>query len=163
MINSLLKIVSGGQTGVDRGALDAAIATGTACGGWCPTGRRAEDGMIPDKYPLLEMPSANYSARTRQNVIDSDATLIIYFGELEGGTANTVKFCRELDRPCFCLDAQQHTPAQAAVLIQDFIADHIVAVLNVAGPRASKQAQAQTYTAEALKILVRLCSDPATV
>lgn len=152
---SLLKIVSGGQTGVDRGALDAAIATGTPCGGWCPAGRRAEDGIIPELYPLRETPSPHYSVRTRQNVIDSDATLIIYFGELEGGTANTLTFCRDQHKPCYCLDAQQQDPAQAAQLISQFIIEHAVAVLNVAGPRASKQGRAQAYTAETMTHLIR--------
>jgi len=151
---SPLKIVSGGQSGVDRGALDAAMAAGTPCGGWCPAGRLAEDGIIPASYPLQEMPSPHYTARTRQNVIDSDATLIIYFGELEGGTANTLGFCRELHKPCYCLDAQRYDAAQAAMLIKQFIDEHDVAILNVAGPRASKQPRAQTYTKETLELLI---------
>lgn len=81
-----MKIISGGQTGVDRGALEAALEAGIECGGTCPAGRKAEDGIIPEIYPLTELESTVYSDRTRKNVIDSDATLIIHFGRLEGGT-----------------------------------------------------------------------------
>ena len=88
-----MKIISGGQTGVDRGALDAAVETGIECGGTCPAGRIAEDGIIPEKYPLTELDSTVYSDRTRKNVIDSDATLIVHFGQLAGGTAFTRQCC----------------------------------------------------------------------
>src|SRR5210317_1948565 len=82
-----LRIVSGGQTGVDRGALDAALTLGRVCGGWCPEGRLADDGPIPARYPLQELPGGGYRARTRRNVRDSDATLIVTFGAPTGGTA----------------------------------------------------------------------------
>jgi len=74
----LRRIISGGQTGVDRGVLDAAIAAGFPCGGWCPTGRRAEDGRIPDRYPVAELPDGGYPARTVRNLLESDGTLILY-------------------------------------------------------------------------------------
>jgi predicted Rossmann fold nucleotide-binding protein DprA/Smf involved in DNA uptake len=154
MLLPRVKIVSGGQTGVDRGALDAALAAGSPCGGWCPAGRRAEDGPIATKYPLNETASEQYRVRTRQNVIDSDATLVIYFGALEGGTACTVEYCRELRKPCYALDGEYYAPAQAARLIAQFIAEHAIATLNVAGPRASKQAQAQRYTQAALALVL---------
>jgi predicted Rossmann fold nucleotide-binding protein DprA/Smf involved in DNA uptake len=154
-----LTIVSGGQTGVDRGALDAALAAGMPCGGWCPAGRRAEDGPIDMKYPLSETASEHYTVRTRQNVIDSDGTLVIYFGSLAGGTARTIDFCRELNKPCYCLDAQHASPVQAAQLIKRFIDEHHIATLNVAGPRASKQVQAQRYTRETIGLL--LSQEPA--
>ena len=83
------KIISGGQTGVDRAALDVALALGLAVGGGCPKGRRAEDGIIPDRYPLTETPEPNYEARTRRNVEDADGTLILNRGKLDGGTALT--------------------------------------------------------------------------
>lgn len=149
-----LKIVSGGQTGVDRGALDAALSTGSPCGGWCPAGRRAEDGPIDGIYPLRETSSEQYIVRTRQNVIDSDATLIIYFGELEGGSARTIEICEELDKPYLSLDALRHSPVQAAHLIRKFIAEYHLATLNVAGPRASKQPAAQRYTRECITFVL---------
>ncbi len=152
---SQLKIVSGGQTGVDRGALDAALAAGAPCGGWCPAGRRAEDGPIASIYPLQETSSEEYVVRTRQNVIDSNGTLIIYFGALEGGTARTLQSCHALYKPCICLDAEKHVPAEAAKLIEQFVAQHNIAILNVAGPRASKQAQAHAYTRETIGILLK--------
>lgn len=151
-----LKIISGGQTGVDRGALDAALATGTPCGGWCPAGRKAEDGPLSDKYPLKETASEQYIVRTRQNVIDSDGTLVIYFGTLEGGTARTIEFCRELNKPIFCLDAVQFSPEQAARLIKRFVEEHNITALNVAGPRASKQPQAESYAREVIGKLITL-------
>lgn len=159
MSSRRLTIVSGGQAGVDRGALDAALAAGTPCGGWCPAGRRAEDGPIDTKYPLSETASEHYIVRTRQNVIDSDGTLVIYFGSLAGGTARTIEICHDLNKPCYCLDAECTSPAQAAQLIKQFIAEHHIVTLNVAGPRASKQAQAQRYTQETLGLL--LSAEPA--
>lgn len=86
------KIISGGQTGVDRGALDAAMSFGFECGGWCPAGRLAEDGIIPVKYPLNELSSEYYQDRTLQNVIDSDGTVIIHFAGIEGGTKLTLQY-----------------------------------------------------------------------
>jgi len=84
-----LRVVSGGQTGVDRGALDAALERGVPCGGWCPAGRLAEDGVIPARYPVTELRGAGYDERTRKNVEDSDGTLIVTFGRATGGTART--------------------------------------------------------------------------
>lgn len=135
-----MKIISGGQTGVDRGALDAALEAGTTCGGWCPAGRRAEDGVIPDRYPLEETEEADYRVRTRRNIRASDATLIIHNGELEGGTALTLAVCRELGRPCLVIDAVAESGEHAAQRLRAFVREHDVGVLNVAGPRASKWA-----------------------
>lgn len=99
------KIVSGAQTGVDRGALDAAIEASCPYGGWIPKGRRSEDGGVPARYTaLVESSSANYLKRTEQNVIDSDATLILCHGEPTGGTLRTVEFCKKHNRPCFIDD-----------------------------------------------------------
>ena len=85
MPSSSIKIVSGGQAGADRAALDAALACGVSCGGWCPEGRLAEDGRIADSYPIVELPGAGYRQRTRRNVQDSDGTAIFSFGPPEGG------------------------------------------------------------------------------
>lgn len=149
-----LKIVSGGQTGVDRGALDAALAVGVPCGGWCPAGRRAEDGPIDTAYPLRETASEHYHVRTRQNVLDSDATLVIYFGKLEGGTARTLALCKELNKPFLSINALERSSAQAVDIIEAFIQKYHVDTLNVAGPRASKQSQASHYTRTTIALLL---------
>lgn len=155
MSASLRKIVSGGQTGVDRGALDAALALDFPCDGWCPAGRRAEDGILAAHYPLRETRSDHYIVRTRQNVVDSDGTLVIYFGTVGGGTARTLDLCRELGKPCLSLDALQYTPAQVVPLLDEFIKEHGIVTLNVAGPRASKQARAQGYTEAIFRLLLQ--------
>lgn len=128
------RIVSGGQTGVDRAALDVALELGIACGGWCPRGRLAEDGTIPERYPLRETPSADYSQRTEWNVRDSDATLILYRGRLAGGSALTEELARRHGRPCLALELG--TP-DGALAVRGWLRERRVAVLNVAGPRAS--------------------------
>jgi len=132
-----IRIVSGGQTGVDRGALDAALDLRVSAGGWCPRGRLAEDGAIPDRYPLREHRSPAYSRRTEQNVRDSDGTVILHYGRLEGGTRLTAEYCRRLDRPCLQLDMAAIPEEKAVDLLHDFIAGRSIRVLNVAGPRAS--------------------------
>ena len=141
-----MKIISGGQTGVDRGALDAALELGIECGGTCPAGRKAEDGIIPERYPLTESGSSVYSDRTRQNVVDSDATLIIHFGHLQGGTALTRQCCIEQQKPYLVVDAFNNEQSTLAEQIAKFIDSHKVKVLNVAGPRASKVPTAQEIT-----------------
>jgi predicted Rossmann fold nucleotide-binding protein DprA/Smf involved in DNA uptake len=129
------RVVSGGQTGVDRAALDVALAAGLPCGGWCPEGRRAEDGRIPDRYPLRETPTSHYPQRTEWNVRDSDGTLVLTRGRPRGGTALTISLARQLGRPCLVLDLEkQPDPATARV----WIAEHGVRILNVAGPRESE-------------------------
>ena len=129
-----LKIVSGGQSGVDRAALDAALAAGLPCGGWCPHARWAEDGPIPARYPLVETDSANPSDRTERNVRDADATLILARGSLTGGTALTRACALRLGRPLRVVDLAQTADAAAT---RAWIDRHGVRVLNVAGPRAS--------------------------
>jgi hypothetical protein len=148
------KIVSGGQTGVDRGALDAALELAFPCGGWCPTDRMAEDGRIDDRYPVVELSGAGYRQRTRQNVIDSDGTLVIYNGELSGGTRETVRFCERLGKPFVALDAL--TVDEAAMVKQAlaFVAEHGVAVLNVAGPRASSWVDGHAVTQRVVRAII---------
>ena len=102
---SLLKIISGGQTGVDRGALEAALAHAFPCGGWCPADGKAEDGRIPDRYPLRPLPRGGYRARTLKNVQDSDGTVILAPGELSGGTRLTRKLCRQHGKPHLVIEA----------------------------------------------------------
>lgn len=131
-----LRIVTGGQTGVDRAALDAALAIGLAVGGWCPLGRRAEDGEIPARYPLVEAASPKYPVRTRMNVHDSDATLILTLGALDSGSKLTADIARRVGKPFLVvpLDADNAVPTTRA-----WISESGARVLNVAGPRESKQ------------------------
>lgn len=150
-----MKIISGGQTGVDRGALDAALETGIDCGGTCPIGRKAEDGIISVIYPMTELTSHVYTDRTRQNVIDSDATLILHFGQLEGGTAFTRQCCVAEDKPYLVIDAAEDDQSAAVQCILDFIERHKVRVLNVAGPRASKVPRAHATTKQLLTTILR--------
>ncbi len=151
---ALRRIVSGGQTGVDRGALDAALARRFPCGGWCPAGRRAEDGPIPARYPLTELEGAGYRQRTLRNVADSDGTAVIHFGELAGGTKLTVASCAEQGKPCEAVDASRVPPDEAARRIAAFVDTHAIETLNVAGPRASGAPAAHAYARAAIDELL---------
>lgn len=146
-MSGLAKIISGGQTGVDRGALDAALERGFACGGSCPAGRRAEDGMIPGRYPLTELADRSYTARTLRNVDESDGTLILHFGAVTGGTALTLRRCIESGKPRLLIDADATPAEDAAAHAAEFCEARSIAVLNVAGPRASSAPGARDYAA----------------
>jgi len=130
-----IEVVSGGQTGVDRAALDTALALGLPCGGWCPRGRRAEDGAVPDRYPLRETPSTSYPERTEWNVRDSDGTLVLHRGRLRGGTALTLRLARSYGRPALAVDLA--APAVAGA-VRQWLARERIGRLNVAGPRESE-------------------------
>src|SRR5205823_12196903 len=132
----MIKIISGGQTGVDRAALDVALELGLPCGGWCPKGRRAEDGAIPENYPLQETPTDAYPERTEWNVRDSDATLILTRGKPDRGTALTRKLARRLKKPYRVVDLAN---ANCAEEVRAWLAAHAVKTLNIAGPRESSQ------------------------
>jgi hypothetical protein len=151
---ALAKIVSGGQTGVDRGALDAALEAGFPCGGWAPEGRTAEDGPVHERYPLRELPGAGYEERTLQNVLDSDATAILYSGKLEGGTRQTMVHCVEHGKPFELVDASRAGPRDAAAKLAAFIERHRLSVLNIAGPRASKWPEAWHYAHSTVRHLL---------
>jgi hypothetical protein len=140
------KIISGGQTGVDRGALDAALAAGFPCGGWCPADRSAEDGPIPQLYPLTPLRHGGYRERTRRNVLDSDGTAILFCGALSGGTLLTLNLCKREGKPHVLLDASKIPESQGATVIAHFAEVHSIRVLNVAGPRLSGWHQGQAYT-----------------
>lgn len=138
----ITRIVSGGQTGVDRAALDAALAVGMACGGWCPRGRKAEDGAIPERYPLRETGRSAYIERTRLNIRDSDGTLVLASGPPTGGTRATIALAGRLEKPCLVIDlADAGFDAAAAVArVHAWLDDSNIRNLNVAGPRESSSA-----------------------
>ena len=143
MPSILFQVVSGGQTGVDRAGLDAAIFHSIPHGGWCPEGRRAEDGKIPDRYQLRENGSRNYAIRTRQNVKDSDGTLILFKDSMSRGTELTSKCAGQLQRPLCCVDVAEFSDwsddrfEEELQQADDWIYEHQIKVLNIAGPRES--------------------------
>jgi Circularly permutated YpsA SLOG family len=140
-----VKIISGGQTGVDRAALDVALEHGINAGGWCPAGRLDEFGRIPDRYPVEELEDGGFIERTLQNVKDSDGTVIIYPERLSGGTEQTLHFCVEQRRPHELIDASNVSTEKAAQLIADFVCENKIDLLNVAGPRASEWPEGYDY------------------
>ena len=129
------RIISGGQTGADRGALDAAIELGIEHGGHCPAGRRAEDGRIPEHFRLIETESADYAVRTERNVLEADGTLLVTRGTPTGGSALTAALARKHDRALLHLDlARESDPVEA---VREWLAARAIECLNVAGPRES--------------------------
>ena len=153
------KIVSGGQTGVDRAALDTAQALGIPRGGWCPKGRKAEDGPIPERYPVAETESAAYEERTRRNVGDSDATLILAPGPLSGGTGLAAETAAAQGKPCLVADPLISVPD--AQFVADWLAENEVRVLNVAGPRESAQPGIYRAAADFLAQVLALTRPPS--
>lgn len=146
-MSSLMKIVSGGQTGVDRAALDVAMSFEIEHGGYCPAGRRAEDGPIPDVYQLVETDKRDYAVRTEMNVVHSDGTLILYRTKLSGGTELTSKLARKHNRQCLAIDLDflpgstdensEEDSVAAIARVSNWIDSENIGVLNVAGPRES--------------------------
>jgi hypothetical protein len=130
------RIVSGGQTGVDRAALDVALELGLPCGGWCPKGRRAEGGPIPAHYPLQETPWDGYPQRTEWNVRDSDGTLVLVQGAADRGTSLTIELAQKMNKPCLVLNLIGRPDAAA---VRAWMEENRIRVLNVAGPRASNK------------------------
>jgi hypothetical protein len=144
------KIVSGGQTGADRAALDWAIAHDIPHGGWWPAGRRAEDGVIPEQYRLQETQGHNYAQRTRRNVRDSDATLVISLSpELAGGSLATWQWAKKMERPCLHVYPGDGWQERMAV----FFEVTPVQILNVAGPRSSGAPGIEQFVHEVLSTL----------
>ncbi len=145
------RIVSGGQTGVDRAALDVALELGIPHGGWCPRGRLAEDGPIPARYELTETASADYAVRTERNVAESDATLILHRGEIRGGTLLTRQLAERHRKPCLVVDLDNPPEVPA---VRRWLAASRPAALNVAGPRESQNPGIAALTAEFLRRLL---------
>lgn len=146
----LQKIVSGGQTGADQSALDFAISKNISHGGWCPRGRIAENGLIPERFLLKETPDEKYSLRTEWNVRDSDATVILTISaRLTGGSGLTMKLCKRWKRPCVHLSRER--TADPGKTLADFIEENMVQTLNVAGPRDSTEPGVGRYVTSVLE------------
>jgi hypothetical protein len=146
------KIVSGGQTGADRAGLDVAIRYGIPHGGWCPKGRKAEDGIIGGHYQLLETPSASYLKRTELNVRDSDATVIFTISsQLSGGSKRTAEFATKHRKPWIHLARQAATYEDPALMLLRFVEENGLQVLNVAGTRGSKEPDVWRFAYETLE------------
>jgi hypothetical protein len=151
----LEKIVSGGQTGADRAALDFAIKHKIPHGGWVPKGRLAEDGPLPTNYNLMEMPTNSYQKRTEQNVINSDGTLIVSHGRLAGGSAYTRTMANRNSQPCLHIDLYKTHIFPASLQIINFLKEEQIKVLNVAGPRASKDPKIYREVKEILAVWLK--------
>jgi len=145
------KIVTGGQTGADRAALDAAIEYGIPYGGWLPRGRKTEDGRLSERYHLKEIQSISYPQRTELNVIDSDGTLIISHGNLSGGSAYTLEMAKKHKRPCLHIDLNEISEYKAVEIIKYWTDVKGIETLNVAGARASEDPQIYEVTKNLIK------------
>lgn len=153
---TLRKIISGGQTGVDRGALLAAIDHGVNHGGWCPQGRRAEDGAIDQKFELRESPTREYAERTELNVMDSDGTLILFRHEISGGTKLTRRLARKYRRPLLEIELSTETNENLKAILS-WIESHQIHTLNIAGPRESGEPGIQKVTQKIVAALLKAC------
>jgi Circularly permutated YpsA SLOG family len=147
----LAKIISGGQTGADQAALDFAIENDIPHGGWIPKGRMTEEGPLPDKYQLQEMPTKSYPKRTEKNILDSDGTLIVSHGTITGGTALTRKLAKKQGKPWNHMDLNKITLPEASDQLQTWIQKNDIEVMNVAGARASNDVKIY----DAVKSLLR--------
>ncbi len=137
---------------MDRAALDFALDHGIPCGGFCPHGRLAEDGTIPDKYPLKETKTAEYADRTEQNILDSDGTLIIYSGSMAGGTQYTCLFAKTKGKPLFLIDVNKTVPVKR---FHSWKKKHAIHTLNIAGPRESQEPEIYQRVIEILENLLK--------
>jgi len=145
------KIMSGGQTGADRAALDFAIERSIPHGGWVPKGRKAEDGMVPARYQVTEMATTSYPKRTRRNVLDSDGTVIITLGKARGGSALTIRAADEFRRPRLHIELDKTDTDEAAKGLRTWVIENDISVLNIAGPRASEEPGIYGATKEVLE------------
>lgn len=149
---SEIKIISGGQTGVDQGALDFALDHHFACGGYCPKGRKSELGVIPFKYPVIEIESEEYIDRTKRNVIESDGTLVIKDQEEMGeGTEDTIHFCIQFLKPYLIINAD--STLNAGYKFRRWIVENKIMILNVAG---NKQSESPDICGRTYLMLIKL-------
>ena len=147
----IIKLVSGGQTGADRAALDFAIEHKIPHGGWCPAGRLAEDGPIPLRYQLTETPSSACAQRTEWNVRDSDGTVVFSIEPvLTGGSKETIEFATKYGKPVLHLYRSGESASPGLELLR-FIRDNHIKTLNVAGPRASEEPEVAAFVREVLE------------
>jgi predicted Rossmann fold nucleotide-binding protein DprA/Smf involved in DNA uptake len=155
-VGSIRKIVSGGQTGADRAALDFALENGIEIGGFVPKGRLAEDGPLSAKYQnLVETESGDCDERTRLNVLHSDATLILSNGKLSGGSKLTESIARQNQKPVLHIDFQIHQEENAIGIVIKWLEHVHPAILNIAGPRASEDLEIYQMTLEFLTKLIK--------
>lgn len=148
-----IKIVSGGQSGVDRAALDFALENQIRCGGWCPLGRLAEDGRIHNRYPLHETDSSDYRVRTQSNVRDSDGTLILYVDVFSNGTSLTQQIAKKLMKPCLLVQLNGENYTEKNLQLNAWLEANKIETLNVAGPRESSQSGIYTKTLKFFKMV----------
>lgn len=150
------RIISGGQTGADRAALDAAIEMGIAHGGYLPRGRLTEEGPLPEAYQLRELPTRSYPQRTERNVLAADGTLIFSHGPLRGGSRLTGELARRHGRPWIHIDLDAVAAAEAARTVWRWVERHGIRDLNVAGSRASEDPRIYAETRAALRRLLQM-------
>ena len=153
----LERVVSGGQTGVDRAALDVALILGIPVGGWCPQGRKAEDGRLPIHYPLSETPSDQYAERTEWNVRDADGTLILTRGAVRGGTSLTRALAMRMGKPYLVVQLDE---TASVAEVQRWIESKGLRVLNIAGPRESQQPGIYAAVVKFLPAVLRVSARP---
>ncbi len=157
-----LRIISGGQTGVDRAALDFALENHINCFGWCPKGRKAEDGMIPEKYPLRETASAKTKERTKKNVEESDAVLVFLLDKPDKGTIYTIDYAESLDKPFYIVHLGMNREDQETGII-NLLENSRISSINIAGPRESNSPGIYRKTKEFLQELYLRLTEPAIV
>ena len=151
----LKKIISGCQSGADIAGIDAAIMNGFPYGGWVPKGRKTENGPLPLKYSVQEMPTSGYPKRTEKNIVDSDGTVIFTHGKLSGGSALTKKYAVKHQKPWIHFDMMSKTPEAAALELAEWTKQNCVEILNVAGRSASKDEKIYDVTFSAISALLQ--------
>lgn len=150
--------MSGGQSGVDRAALDVALTVDFPCAGWAPGDRMAEDGIMSDRYPLASLPKRGYR-RTRQNVVDSEGTAILYYETLKCGTRLTRNLCALLKRPYILIDARRASVDETVESAVKFVEENEIRTLNVVGPRASGRADGYRFALAVVEEVMRAFGD----